>query len=61
MHEKRMNIGDFYDLACFNSFNLFAYGVVVHTERSTFKVGGNPCIRVSSFDSIGMSLCLRRS
>jgi len=24
MHENRMNIGDFYDLACFNSFNLCA-------------------------------------
>jgi hypothetical protein len=21
MHDNRMNIGDFYDLACFNSFN----------------------------------------
>jgi len=24
LHENRMDIGDFYDLACFNSFNLSA-------------------------------------
>ncbi len=24
VHANRMNIGDFYDLACFNPFNIFA-------------------------------------